>query len=165
MSVIDQERVWRLLDTVPDPEIPVVSVVELGIIQSVEVDPEGAVRVEMTPTFAGCPAIDMMCSGIRTALTDAGIENATVAVTYDPPWTSDRITEEGRRKLKAFGLAPPPRVEGNTAGANLLLMEMIECPFCGSQNTRLDTPFGATLCRAMYYCDSCRQSFEMFKPL
>lgn len=165
MKTVTSQHIWEILQTVPDPEIPTVSVVELGIIQQVAVDKNGAVSVKMTPTFAGCPAIAMMQESIQDALNAAGIEVVNVEVVFHPPWTSDCITEAGRRKLEEFGVAPPPKLQGRGEGAVIMLMERIACPFCGSTQTRLDTPFGPTLCRAMYFCDSCRQPFEMFKPL
>ncbi len=162
---MDEAQVWEVLQSVPDPEIPTVSVVELGIVHEVAVGPDGSVRVAMTPTFAGCPATEMMQQDIREALAGAGVTEIAVDVVFDPPWTSDRISAEGRRKLKEFGLAPPPPVQGRGDGAMILLVEQIACPFCDATNTRLESPFGPTLCRAIYYCNSCKQSFEMFKPL
>lgn len=165
LHTITEDQIWELLQTVPDPEVPVISVVELGIIQRVEVEESGAVRIAMTPTFAGCPAVEMMQNDMRTALESANISDVQIEIVYDPAWTSDRITEEGRRKLKAFGLAPPPPLLGRSDGSMILLVEQIECPFCESKQTRLESPFGPTLCRAIYYCNSCKQSFELFKPL
>lgn len=144
-----------------DPEIPVVSVVELGIIQDVEVGEEG-VTVTMTPTFAGCPAIALMRENIREQLAALGMGNATVNISLDPPWTSDRITDSGREKLKSIGLAPPAR-HGGVIEVDLL--EGVCCPFCGSTNTTVENPFGPTLCRALYYCNDCQQPFEKFKAL
>lgn len=160
-----EAQIWAILQTVADPEIPVLSVVDMGIIQSVEISGGGEVRVAMTPTFAGCPALEMMQSDIRAALNGAGYTTIQIDVVLDPPWTSERMSEDGRRKLKEFGLAPPPRMQGGTDGAMLLFMEAITCPFCDSTNTRLESPFGPTLCRAIYYCNGCHQPFELFKPL
>lgn len=160
-----EAQIWAILQTVADPEIPVLSVVDMGIIQGVEINEGGVIRVAMTPTFAGCPALEMMRSDIRTALSEAGYTAIQIDVVLDPPWTSERMSEDGRRKLKEFGLAPPPRMQGGTDGAMLLFMEAITCPFCDSTNTRLESPFGPTLCRAIYYCNGCHQPFELFKPL
>jgi len=165
MHLITEAQIWKLLQTVPDPEVPVISVVELGIIQYVDVSESGAVHIAMTPTFAGCPAVEMMQNDMRSALDSANITDVRIDIVYDPPWTSDRITDDGRRKLKEFGLAPPPPLQGRTDGSMILLVEQIECPFCDSKQTRLESPFGPTLCRAIYYCNACNQSFELFKPL
>jgi ring-1,2-phenylacetyl-CoA epoxidase subunit PaaD len=162
---ITEAMIWDILQTVPDPEIPVVSVVDMGIIQSIAIGETGTVHIQMTPTFAGCPAIAMMQQGIQAALEAAGIGEAQVDVVFAPAWTSDRIGEHGRRKLAEFGLAPPPPLAGRGEGAVIMLMEQIACPFCNSTQTHLESPFGPTLCRAIYYCDSCQQPFELFKPL
>ncbi|MCB9435668.1 MAG: phenylacetate-CoA oxygenase subunit PaaJ [Anaerolineales bacterium] len=158
-------QIWQLLESVSDPEIPVISVVDMGIIQGVAVSADGTVQVSMTPTFAGCPALEMMQADIRAALEGAGYERVQIDVVLNPPWTSERISTEGRRKLKEFGLAPPPPMQGGVDGAMLLFLDAIGCPFCDSTNTRLESPFGPTLCRAIYYCNNCHQPFELFKPL
>lgn len=155
------EQVLTALDDVKDPEIPVLSIVEMGLVARVEVDAD-AVRVWLTPTFAGCPAVGVMRADAEQRLRDLGLGAVAVSLTYDPPWDSNRISPEGRRKLRDFGLAPPPRHAGLGDVVSLLLAE---CPFCGSSDTRLDSAFGPTLCRALYYCHACRQAFEQFKPL
>lgn len=159
----DAQRIWQALEDVSDPEIPVLSVVEMGIIADVAVDDRG-VRVQMTPTFAGCPALDVMRDNIGHAVRAAGYDDVCVEVVFDPPWTSDRITEEGRRKLKAFGLAPPARSCGSERVSEAALSK-VTCPYCDSADTTLESIFGPTLCRAIHYCNVCRQSFEQFKPV
>ncbi len=158
--------VWRALETVPDPEVPVINVVDLGIIADVRVE-SGAVVVDMTPTFAGCPALDMIRSDIARAIADVGESRVTVNIVYDPPWTTDRLSEEGRRKLKAFGLAPPQRNcgGGTSGGAVMPDLEHIACPYCDSESTELESIFGPTLCRSIHYCHACLQSFEHFKAV
>jgi len=149
------------LATVTDPEIPTLNVVELGMIAGVHLGSD-AVTVDLTPTFAGCPALDVIKRDIISAVTGAGESNVKVQIVYDPPWTSDRITEEGRRKLKEFGLAPPgARCSGGTAHD----LERVPCPFCDSTDTDLESIFGPTLCRSIHYCRNCRQSFEHFKAV
>ncbi|MEK6643619.1 MAG: 1,2-phenylacetyl-CoA epoxidase subunit PaaD [Planctomycetota bacterium] len=155
------ERVWAALATVTDPEIPVISIIDMGMVASVSMD-AGIVSVRMTPTFAGCPALDVIRSNISDAVQAAGFDQVRVDVVFDPPWTSDRITDEGRRLLKEFGLAPPGRACGNV---NESLIASAACPFCDSTNTALESIFGPTLCRAIHYCNACRQSFEQFKPV
>jgi ring-1,2-phenylacetyl-CoA epoxidase subunit PaaD len=158
--LLDVAQVWEILDEVKDPEIPVVSVVELGIIREVRVE-GGKVQVAMAPTFSGCPALQSMRDEIENRLKEAGVEAAEVVV-QNRVWSSDRITPGGRAKLLAFGLAPPPRHGGDVERS---LAEPVACPRCGSMNTDLKNPFGPTLCRAIYVCNDCGNPFEQFKPL
>jgi ring-1,2-phenylacetyl-CoA epoxidase subunit PaaD len=155
-------RAWRALEGVTDPEIPVISIVDMGMVARVDRCDETVV-VEVTPTFAGCPAIDVIRRDILRALDAAGYLHARVEIVFDPPWSSDRISEEGRRKLRAFGLAPPAMKCG--ASVNLAMIESPRCPYCDSADTTLESIFGPTLCRAIHYCNACRQSFEQFKPV
>ncbi len=156
-----QKEIWSALDEVMDPELPVVSVVELGIVRTVEIGND-TVTVAMTPTFAGCPALDVIRTTIREKLLALGVPQVTVKMVLSPPWSSDWMTETARAKLKAFGLAPPPVHGGNV---QLFFPEEIACPYCGSTNTRVTNNFGPTLCRAIHYCRNCQQPFEQFKPL
>ncbi|MCO6439267.1 MAG: phenylacetate-CoA oxygenase subunit PaaJ [Phycisphaerae bacterium] len=155
-------RAWQALETVADPEIPVINVVEMGMIADVRESDAGIV-VDLTPTFAGCPAIDLIRTEIRRAVRDAGESDVTVCVVFDPPWTSDRITEEGRQKLKDFGLAPPSAK--SCGGPQASALEAVPCPHCGSVETEMESLFGPTLCRSIHYCQECRQSFEHFKEV
>lgn len=158
----DVERIWDVLDQVKDPEIPAVSILEMGMIAGVECALDRTV-IRMTPTFAACPAIDLMKTMIRDAATDAGFENVSVQIVFDPPWCTDRITETGLAKLEAFGLAPPERL-GDREVKPADLAE-VPCPFCSSKNTAMESPFGPTLCRSIHYCNDCLQSFEHIKPV
>lgn len=159
-----EEAVWAALQEVKDPEIPAVSVVEMGMISTVEVEGDRA-RVVVLPTFTGCPAIAVIESDVRAGvMTVDGIEAVTVETTFSPPWTTERITQEGRAKLKAFGLAPPTGT-GPVLIDSIGLPAVAICPFCGSRNTRNENPFGPTPCRALYYCADCRNPFEQFKPI
>jgi ring-1,2-phenylacetyl-CoA epoxidase subunit PaaD len=156
------DRIWLALETVTDPEIPSLTVVEMGMIADATIA-DGEVVVRMMPTFAGCPALELIRENIRIAVERAGFSMVRVETVFDPPWNSDRITAEGRRKLKEFGLAPPGKTcSGGTANAGL---QSVACPYCDSQDTALESIFGPTLCRAIHYCNSCRQSFEQFKPV
>ena len=159
-------RVWAELAQIPDPEIPAISVVDLGVIGSVEVHRD-RVRIELLPTFVGCPAIGVMEQQIGERIRALGVaRDVEVAVTYDPPWTSDRISAAGREALRRSGFAPPaPMPSGPALGQldELAVLPVAECPYCGSRNTTLDNPFGPTLCRAIYHCADCRQPFEQFK--
>lgn len=159
---MNEAEIWRLLEDVKDPEIPTLSMVDMGIITKVEVRGENSVFVEMTPTFTGCPAVKMMENMVAGRLKDAGISDVEVITTFDKPWNSNKLTERGLLCLKKHGLAPPARHEGEITGE---LLRHVECPFCGSRNTVLQTPFGPTLCRSMHYCNECLQAFEGFKPV
>lgn len=158
----DRERgIRQCLEGVTDPEIPVLNIVEMGIIADVRVY-DHEVVVDMTPTFAGCPALDVIRNEIRRAVTCAGESKVTVNVVFDPPWTSDRLTERAREKLKTFGLAPPgPRCTGSSTPD----LSVVSCPYCDSSNTELESLFGPTLCRSIHYCHNCLQSFEHFKSV
>jgi ring-1,2-phenylacetyl-CoA epoxidase subunit PaaD len=155
--------VWEALGEIPDPEIPVVSLVDLGVVTGVAV--EGAcVQVDFTPTFLGCPALDAMVRSIGEAVRALGGE-AEVRVRHDDPWSTDRITAAGRRKLHDAGFAPPaPRAEGAPTLVQLR-RGPFRCPYCGSTETRLENIFGPTPCRSIRYCTGCRQPFEQFKTI
>jgi len=158
---ITPSQILEQLEQVKDPEIPVVSIVELGLIADVQVD-ERSARVKITPTFAGCPAVEVMRAETEQRLRALGIEEVKVEITFDPPWDSNRISPEGRRKLKEFGLAPP---KPYTGAVDLIQIAFVECPYCGSADTTMESAFGPTLCRAIHYCHACQQSFEQFKPV
>lgn len=153
--------VWRALETVVDPEIPVVNVVEMGMIAGVRLN-EGRVAVDMTPTFAGCPALDVIRGEIKSAIERLGERDPAVRIVYDPPWTTERISEAGRAKLKAFGLAPPGK---NCTVGQTPDLERVPCPRCDSSETDMESIFGPTLCRSIHYCRNCLQSFEHFKAV
>lgn len=155
-----EKAAWEAIASVTDPEIPVLSIVEMGMVSRVEIARD-AVTVDLTPTFVGCPAIDLIRSEIIGALRTIGENNARIRVVFEPPWTSDRITEAGRRKLLEFGIAPP----GGSCGQAPRPLEHVPCPFCGSIETDLESIFGPTLCRSIHYCRACLQTFEHFKPV
>ena len=159
--VITENEVYQWLEEVKDPEIPVLSLVDLGVITEVSIE-GNAVRIEMTPTFVGCPALDFMKAEIITVLQKHGISEVNIDVTFRKAWTSDRISERGRIALKEFGLAPPPP---NRIFTHLEILERAQCPHCDGTDTELKTPFGPTLCRAIHYCHNCKEAFEQFKPL
>lgn len=158
-----ESAVWAALHDVHDPEIPQISVVDLGVVRSVRAE-EGSLRVELLPTFVGCPAIDIMRSSIEDRLRDFA-EDVSVEISFAEPWTSDRITADGRRALRAAGFAPPPPRDDGRQLSVLPLMPPAECPYCGSRNTRLQNAFGPTQCRAIYHCAECLQPFEQFKEV
>ena len=145
---VDEQAVWAALAEVPDPEIPVMSVVDLGMVRSVELDGE-RLRVELLPTFVGCPALELIRVAVAARLAGMAAD-VQVEMTFAEPWTSERITDDGRRKLRDSGFAPP----GSAT-----------CPWCGSRDTALENPFGPTRCRAIFWCNHCRQPFEQFKAI
>jgi ring-1,2-phenylacetyl-CoA epoxidase subunit PaaD len=160
-----EERIWAELALIPDPEIPAISVVDLGVIGSVAIEDDRVV-VDLLPTFVGCPAIGVMQEQITDRIGALGIAaEVEVRISFDPPWTSDRISAAGRERLRLSGFAPPvvPSGPAFIGLEELAVMPLAECPYCGSRNTSLDNPFGPTLCRAIYHCDDCRQPFEQFK--
>jgi ring-1,2-phenylacetyl-CoA epoxidase subunit PaaD len=159
-----EERVWEALELFKDPEIPAVSVVDMGMVASVEVG-RGRARVALLPTFTGCPALPVIRADVAATIGALeGIEEVEVQTTFTPPWSTDRITPEGRRKLRAFGLAPPG--EGGTVLVSEIgLPRAATCPLCGSTDTVNENLFGPTPCRALYYCRACRNPFEQFKSV
>ena len=156
-------EVWDALDTIPDPEIPVVSLVDLGVIRSVDVR-DGRVRVELTPTFLGCPALEAMTRALEETVAALGAE-PEVQVIRDDSWSTDRITPAGREKLRAAGFAPPPPREAAAPTLVQLRSKVHRCPYCGSTETRLENIFGPTPCRSLRHCESCRQPYEQFKTI
>ncbi|MCI0706917.1 MAG: phenylacetate-CoA oxygenase subunit PaaJ [Ignavibacteriae bacterium] len=152
---------WQALSEISDPEIPVLSLVDLKIIRDVRV--EGATAtVELTPTFLGCPALDYMKNEIREKLLALGFQTVNVELKLSPAWSTDLLGEEAREKLRVFGIAPPEKRAATLAES---LKKPVVCPYCRSSETRLESSFGPTLCKQIYYCEHCRQSFERFKTL
>jgi len=156
------EEILDWLEEVKDPEIPVLSLIDLGVIREVKINDDYSVLVKMTPTFAGCPAMDYMKQDVENVLTQHGIENFQVEVSFESAWTSNMISEKGRAALKKFGLAPPPY---HDLIIDLEIIKHVKCPYCDSEDTEMKTPFGPTLCRSLHYCNSCKQAFEQFKPV
>ena len=162
--MLSRERVLEVLNEVMDPEVPVISVVELGIVRDVAVTGD-RVSVTVTPTYSGCPAMKVIEDDIRTALTSAGAALVDVRTVYSPAWTTDWIGDDAKEKLRAFGIAPP----GPAPSSDLVVLTRrqaaVACPYCGSTRTRLQSEFGSTACKAIHVCDECRQPFDEFKAL
>jgi ring-1,2-phenylacetyl-CoA epoxidase subunit PaaD len=159
--MITEQEIWKALREVPDPEIPIINLVDLGVILRVELDPQAQrARVLLMPTFIGCPAIEIMRDLIRERLEQLGLQ-IQVDITREGRWSSDRISAAGRAALSRAGVAPPGPVSSTT----IPLLEPAKCPHCGSRHTSLESAFGPTLCRAIAYCRDCKQPFEQFKPL
>jgi ring-1,2-phenylacetyl-CoA epoxidase subunit PaaD len=161
--VVTAEAVWSVLADVEDPEIPVVSLVDLGVVRNVEVEGD-RVHVEFTPTFLGCPALEVMRAQMTEAIEALGAE-ADVEVIQDDSWSTDKITAEGREKLRAAGFAPPAPREATAPRLVQLQSQAFRCPYCGSTDTKLENIFGPTPCRSIRYCAGCRQPFEQFKTI
>jgi ring-1,2-phenylacetyl-CoA epoxidase subunit PaaD len=161
--VVTEAAVWEAFAEIPDPEIPVISLVDLGVVRNVAVDGE-RVRVEFTPTFLGCPALEVMRDAMAEKVRELGGE-PDVRVISDDSWSSDKITPEGREKLRVAGFAPPAPREASAPTLVQLQSAGFRCPYCGSRDTKLENIFGPTPCRSVRYCNGCRQPFEQFKTI
>jgi ring-1,2-phenylacetyl-CoA epoxidase subunit PaaD len=159
---ITDADIWITLEGVKDPEIPVLSVVDMGIVTAVSINKSKA-QITMTPTFVGCPAIGVMKKDIYEAVKKMGFEEIEVIVDMETSWNSDRMKPEAKLKLEKFGIAPPPEMKDEEMTAEML--DKVRCPHCHSTDTTLRSTFGSTLCRAIRFCFSCKQGFEQFKPL
>jgi ring-1,2-phenylacetyl-CoA epoxidase subunit PaaD len=161
--MVTAEAVWQALAEIPDPEIPVISLVELGVVRNVEVE-DSRVRVEFTPTFLGCPALEVMRDQMSAKVRELGAE-PEIQVIVDDSWSTDRITPRGREKLREAGFAPPAPRKAGAPQLVQLQRGSFRCPYCGSTDTELENIFGPTPCRSLRYCKSCRQPFEQFKTI
>jgi ring-1,2-phenylacetyl-CoA epoxidase subunit PaaD len=180
--MVDTASIWSLLETVNDPEVPVLSVVDLGIIRDVLVrsgsgsanvfsggvnafsgDAETAIEVIVTPTYSGCPAMDVIRMSIRMVLLEAGYKNLRLTTVLSPAWTTEWMTEKGKEKLKAYGIAPPLPLQQTCQPMLFHREEAIECPHCHSFHTALISEFGSTACKSLYRCEDCREPFDYFK--
>jgi ring-1,2-phenylacetyl-CoA epoxidase subunit PaaD len=157
-----RDEIWQALNEVQDPELPMVSVVEMGIVRDVQLADEGVV-VKMTPTFSGCPALEVMRREIAAKVRELGFADVKVETVLHPPWSSDWIADSAREKLQKLGIAPPVRHGGNVMAVAFL--DTAVCPHCNSSNTTLKNAFGPTLCKTVWYCHDCQDGFEQFKPL
>ena len=162
-----RESVLEILAAVKDPELPMIDVVELGIVRDVSFD-DGRLTVDITPTYSGCPAMQMIEKEIVETLASHGFQDARVRTVYSPAWTTDWMTEEARERLRVHGIAPPGPVEHDAGGiAELVSLRRAKpttaCPFCGSANTVEKSEFGSTACKSIHFCSSCHQPFDHFK--
>ena len=159
----DLARAHAAAASVPDPEIPVVTIDDLGMLRGVERSADGTIIVRLSPTYTGCPATLAIRLDVEAALLAAGLSHARVEIVLSPPWTTDDITDTGRRKLRDYGIAPPPA--RSSKGALLFGIDPVACPRCGSTETSRISEFGSTPCKALWRCDSCREPFDVFKCL
>jgi ring-1,2-phenylacetyl-CoA epoxidase subunit PaaD len=164
---------WEVLHTVLDPEVPVVSICDLGIVRDVQMQGERGLNVVLTPTYSGCPATEMIAVQAANTLASAGFSPVNLTTTHAPAWSSDWISAEGRDKLRRYGIAPPGPASGNVTGQDIVLRYMpqgrqsataLDCPRCGSSNTERLSAFGSTACKALWRCMACKEPFEHFKP-
>jgi ring-1,2-phenylacetyl-CoA epoxidase subunit PaaD len=161
---LSRAELFAVLGDVMDPEVPVLSVVELGIVRDVETSDE-RVTVTVTPTYSGCPAMAVIEHDIAAALRARGIENVALRTSYSPAWTTDWILPEAREKLRAYGIAPPGAADHDAPVAIGRRRPAVRCPYCGALNTQLRSEFGSTACKAIHVCRSCSQPFEEFKAI
>ena len=161
--MLTRDRVLEVLGTVPDPEVPAISIVELGIVRDAEVAPDGAVTVTITPTYSGCPAMFEIEKDLRAALVEAGASSVAVRTVLSPAWTTEWIGPAAREKLRRYGIAPPGRAEEGGLVTLARRSAAVACPFCGSRSTELQSEFGSTACKAIHVCRDCRQPFDEFK--
>ena len=163
VSIISTEqRIWKILESVTDPEVPVLTVIDLGIIRDVVIN-EDAIEVIITPTYSGCPAMDMIAMNIRLALAEHGFKNIKVSTVLTPAWTTDWMSEEGKRKLKEYGIAPPNPKQQVCEPGLFEKEEAVQCPHCESYHTKRVSEFGSTACKALYQCEECKEPFDYFK--
>lgn len=158
----NREQILKLLNEIPDPEIPVISIVELGVIRDVSLTDDKSIEVTITPTYSGCPAMKQMEDDVRKKLSENGFENIKITTVYNPAWTTDWISDEAREKLRKYGIAPP---EENTTDKSFLTgkHKAVTCPRCKSKNTVMISQFGSTACKALYQCKDCLEAFDYFK--
>ena len=156
---ITTDKIWKLMEGVYDPEIPVLSIIDLGIIRDIQLKND-TIEVFITPTYSGCPAMDVISMNIRIALKQNGLTNIKITHQLSPAWTTDWMTENGKEKLKVYGIAPPV---GKSFDQKYLEELKVECPHCHSLNTKLISQFGSTACKALYQCNDCLEPFDYFK--
>ncbi len=164
--VADQE-ILAVLREIPDPELPI-SIVDLGLVEDITIggDDLDDIHIMLLPTFIGCPALDMIAKDVETKVTDlAMVSTCKVSWIFDPPWSVERISEAGRKQLQEHGVTVPSCGSTSPQGTVPLITSAIPCPYCGSSETRLDSPYGPTRCRSIYLCEACRNQFEHMKPI
>ncbi len=160
-NIVSKEKVWELLSEIPDPDIPVLSIVELGLVRDVEVISESNVIVTLTPSYSGCPAMGVFKDDIITALNSSGFCEVEIKISLSPAWTTDWMSDVAKEKMRAHGIAPPEKEPESEL--RFARQKQVTCPHCGKQETKLVSRFGSTPCKALWYCDTCEQPFEYFK--
>ena len=160
--MISKEKIWKLLEEVYDPEVPVLSVIDLGIVRDVRIN-DDEIEIVITPTYSGCPAMDVITMSIKMILLETGYKKIKITSVLSPAWTTDWMSEHGKEKLKAFGIAPPTTKQQVCHTELFHEGEAIQCPHCNSYDTKLISQFGSTACKALYVCENCREPFDYFK--
>ncbi|MEO5948357.1 MAG: 1,2-phenylacetyl-CoA epoxidase subunit PaaD [Chitinophagaceae bacterium] len=162
-----KEKIWSLLENIVDPEVPVLTITDLGIVRDVKVNNsssgEWGIEIVITPTYSGCPAMDMIAMNIRLALLENGYQNIKITSVLSPAWTTDWMSEEGKKKLKEYGIAPPNPRQQVCNNDLFAAAEAVQCPHCNSYHTHRISEFGSTACKALYQCDDCKEPFDYFK--
>ncbi len=161
-STIEEKKIWRILETVTDPEVPVLTIIDLGIVRDVKINEE-QIEIIITPTYSGCPAMDMITMNIRLALLENGYKNIKVTSVLAPAWSTDWMSEAGKIKLKEYGIAPPNSKQQVCKTDLFQKEEAIQCPLCNSYHTHRISEFGSTACKSLYQCDECKEPFDYFK--
>lgn len=156
------DQCWKILEQVADPEIPVLSVIDLGMIRAIELSQDDEIIVKLTPTYSGCPATDLLKTQIVEALTGAGMTPVRVVIDLSEAWTTDWMSAAGKEKLQAYGIAPP-QGQAQHCGTHVALSDGVSCPHCQSNNTRILSEFSSTACKALYRCHNCLEPFDYFK--
>lgn len=159
--MMNEQQIWALLEEVKDPEVPVLSILDLGIVRTVNLEGNIA-TITITPTYSGCPAVDVISMDIRLKLLEHGFKNIRIQQSLSPAWTTDWMTEEGKQKLKAYGIAPP-NPKQQFCKEEMFQQEAVQCPLCDSYHTELISQFGSTACKALYRCNECKEAFDYFK--
>jgi len=154
-ATISGQHIWKILEQVTDPEVPVLTITDLGIVRDVKLNGD-EVEIVITPTYTGCPAMDMIAMNIKLALIENGYSNIKITSVLAPAWTTDWMSKEGKRKLKEYGIAAPDK-------KFTIATDGVECPLCNSANTKLISEFGSTACKALYQCKDCKEPFDYFK--
>ncbi len=161
---LSTQNIWDILQTIPDPEVPAISIVELGVVRNIEIINSESIKIQITPTYSGCPALKTMEDDVIEKLKEHGFSTVKIETIYKPAWTTDWLTETTKQKLKEYGIAPPQKLTlehliplGKQPG------QVTQCPFCDSADTKITSQFGSTACKALYFCNNCHQPFEHFK--
>lgn len=164
MNMLSNEEVWNVLEGIPDPDIPVISITELGLVRQVETDSTtGKITVSLTPSYSGCPAMQLFQRDIVVALQEKGADQVDIKMVYAPAWTTDWITPEAREKMKSHGIAPPESMVAASQHGSFASGKPVTCPWCNGSDTKRTSQFGSTPCKALWFCHSCTQPFEYFK--
>lgn len=161
--MVTEQEIWKCLEEISDPEVPVLSILDLGIVRAVEINPDSNIKITITPTYSGCPAMNHIEQSIRAVLLERGFSTITIETILSPAWTTDWMTENGKKKLLEYGIAPPvDEVDKLVLFGN---QPTVPCPQCGSKNTKMTSQFGSTACKSLFQCQDCLEPFDYFKCL